>query len=165
MLAGKMKLRNFVLIALLVVAGGTTAAVMSCHGKDEPKPTVTTQPPPPPAPDAAVAMKAAEPVAVPAKNDLEMRPYDAQVIGWHAKALPGGKGKDVSKGKPYKINIYQDAGKTVVNRAKVDANRNNKFEDKFTFKDDGSISLEHAPADDENYTESYVWNGAGWTRK
>jgi hypothetical protein len=98
-----------------------------------------------------------------AKVDLPARAYDAEVLAWKDKSILGDKEKDVSKGKPYKINVYKDAGQTNVNRAKVDANRNDKFEDKYTFEP-GKITLQRAPRDDEQYSETYHWTGNGWVR-
>jgi len=96
--------------------------------------------------------------------DLPARAYDAEVIAWKDKSIASDKEKDVSKGKPYKINVYKDAGQTNVNRAKVDANRNDKWEDKYTFEP-GKITLQRAPNDDEQYTETYHWTGSGWAKQ
>jgi hypothetical protein len=161
-----MKLRNFLLLVVLVGGGAITASYMACSKSSEPAKTKDEHIAMPPPADAAVA---AAPVAIPAPPptphaDLLPRPYDAEVLAWRGKPLAAGKGKDVSKGHPFKINVYQDAGSKTVDRVKVDANRNNKFDDKITFKSN-EVTLEHAPADDEKYTEKYVWNGAGWTKQ
>lgn len=74
------------------------------------------------------------------------------------------KKKDITKGRPYKINLYQDAGKNSVNRAKVDLDRDDKWDEKWTF-DGSNISRKVAPAADESYSESYVWNGAEWVNE
>jgi len=162
MLAGKMKLRNFLLLA----AGGViTASYLACNKSSEPaKEKEHIAMPPPPAIDAAAPPPADAAVAAAPHADLLPRPYDPEALAWRTKSLSAGKGKDVSKGRPFKINVYQDAGSKTVDRVKVDANRNNKFDDKITFKAN-QITLEHAPADDENYTEKYLWNGAGWTKQ
>lgn len=115
-------------------------------------------------PAAAQTDQPARPNPDATKIDLPARAYDRDVIAWKDKSLPGDKGKDVSKGKSYKINVYMDAGKTTVNRAKVDINRNDKFDEKYTFEV-GRITLQRAPADDEQYTETYHWTGGGWTKQ
>lgn len=104
----------------------------------------------------------AEPAAGPV--DLPARPYDAEVLAWKDRSIPSAKLKDASKGKPYKINVYEDAGNAHVNRAKVDANRNDKWDDKYTFEP-SKITLQRAPADDERYTETYHWTGNGWAKQ
>jgi hypothetical protein len=135
-------------------------------------------PPPSPSPPPAPAIDAAGPLPVPTgdltpppkhttaesgTDDLGKRAYDDEVIAWHLKTIAGDHLKDVSKGKPYKIDLHKDAGSTTVNRAKVDLNRNGKWDEKYSFKGD-KITLERAPADDEKYTETYHWTGTGWLK-
>ena len=95
-------------------------------------------------------------------SDLAARPYDADVLAWRAKTAPKGKIKDAEPHAAYKLDLYQDAGKPTIDRAKLDANRNGKWDDKYTFDGD-TITLEHAPADDESDTQRYHWNGSGWS--
>ncbi len=166
-LAGSMKFRNFLLMVVLVGAGAVTASYLACSSKhDEPTPKPTTPPvtdirpavpPPTPMPpvDAAIA-----PVAT---SDLAARPYDADVLAWRTKTAPKGEIKDAAPHASYELDLYQDGGEPTIDRAKLDANRNGKWDDKYTF-DGNSITLEHAPADDEKYTERYHWNGSGWTK-
>jgi hypothetical protein len=165
MLAGNMKLRNFVILVIVAI-GAIVAAFAACHSKQAHVPKDATPAPAvmPAVPQADAALAAPAPSADATTSDLAPRAWDDEVLAWRTKTVANGKGKDVHKGVPYKINVYEDTGHKTVNRVKVDANRNDKFDDKYTFKDDGSISLERAPADDEHYSESYIWNGAGWTR-
>jgi hypothetical protein len=161
-----MKLRNFVLIVMLGATAAIAGVYAACgRGHSEPTPTVQAErPAPPPAPDAATAAAPApEPTPAGAASDLPARPYDAEVLAWRTRSISGDKQKDVARGAAYKINVYQDSGSKTVNRAKVDANRNDKWDDKFTFEGE-KITLQRAPADDEKYTETYHWNGSGWTR-
>lgn len=74
------------------------------------------------------------------------------------------KVKDATKGKPYKINLYSDDGARF-NRAKVDLNRNDKWDESWTFGADGSVERKVAPGDDENYTEVYAFVGGAWQKK
>ena len=165
-LAGSMKLRNFLLVVVLVGAGGVTASYLACSGKhDEPKaktPPVTdirpATPPPTPMPTPAPA---SAPVGS-ASSDLAARPYDADVLAWRTKTAPKGKIKDAEPHAAFKLDLYQDPGKSSIDRAKLDVNRNGKWDDKYTFDGD-TITLEIAPADDEHFTQKYHWNGSGWT--
>jgi hypothetical protein len=97
-------------------------------------------------------------------SDLAARAWDADVLSWRTRSISSDKQKDVSKGKSYKINVYKDAGSSTVNRAKVDVNRNDKWDEKYTF-DGEKITLQRAPNDDEHYSETYHWNGSGWTKE
>ncbi|MBT3221283.1 MAG: hypothetical protein HN348_19545 [Proteobacteria bacterium] len=88
--------------------------------------------------------------------------YHAVVFGYQGKDIGTTKLKDVTKGKPFKVNVYQDAGSSTVNRAKVDLDRDEKWDEKWTFGTD-KVTRQVAPTDDENYTEVWVWNGLDWT--
>jgi len=181
-LAGNMKLKNFVMLGAIVVAAGIGGAYVACSGKhhsDEEKAekaerqnekaakeAAKAAPTPPPITDAAVAQAPVPaPVQPPASTaDLAARPYDAEALAWKGKTISGDKVKDASHGKPYKINVYKDAGATTASRVKIDLNRNEKWDEKITFDKDGTITLERAPADDEKYTLAYHWNGTGWMK-
>ncbi len=71
--------------------------------------------------------------------------------------------KDTTKGRPFKINIYSDDG-VRWSRAKVDLDRDDKWDEKWTFDEDGGIEKQVAPADDDNYTETWAWGPDGWTK-
>jgi hypothetical protein len=154
-----MKLSHFLaLLAAFGIAGVFLLAKACKSNEPPPKPTEVAQPlptrPPPP--------REPEPEPRPRSHqEMAARPYDAEVIAWSKKSISGDKVKDASKGKSYKINLYKDAGHSTVNRAKVDVNRNDKFDEKFTFEP-GKITLEIAPADDEKYTKTYHWTGSAW---
>ena len=180
-LAGNMKLKNFVMLGAIVVAAGIGGAYVACSGKhhstDEEKAEKAERhkekaereaaktAPTPPLADAAVAQAPAPtPPAKPSAADLAARPYDAEALAWKGKPVTGDKVKDASHGKPYKINVYKDAGATTASRVKIDLNRNEKWDEKISFDKDGTITLERAPADDEKYTETYHWNGTGWMK-
>jgi len=170
MLAGNMKLRNFLMLATVVVAGGIAGLYFACRGDDSGKKTAggtpslaqqTTTPPAttPPTQVTPPVQPAADPAATaPSSN---MRSVDQEVMKWVGKDLGSKKLKDVTKGRPYKVNLYQDDGKPSVNRAKIDLDRDDKWDEKWTF-DGPNVSRKVAPDDDENYTESSVWNGSAW---
>jgi hypothetical protein len=177
MLAGRMRLSNFLILLVVLGGVGIGGLYFACRGSggdsqadpkgDDKKPVVSTPAetkPPDPAP-APAEVKPAPPAGkkLESTDDLAARDYDSEVIAWKDKTITGDKQKDVSKGKPYKIDVYRDKGAKTVNRAKVDLNRNNKFDEKYSF-DIGKITLQRAPADDENYTETYHWSGTGWVK-
>jgi hypothetical protein len=92
------------------------------------------------------------------------RPVDAALMTWRGKAIGSDKLKDVTQGQPYKINVYQDAGSPTANRAKIDLDRDDKWDEKITFTSDG-VQREVAPADDEVYTKTYLWKDGAWVAK
>ena len=87
---------------------------------------------------------------------------EQMVMAWKAKPLASGKKKDVSKGHPFKINVYQDEPGRGVNRAKVDLDRDDQWDHKYTFEPAGGVTRKVAPADDENYSVRQRWDGAVW---
>jgi hypothetical protein len=55
-----------------------------------------------------------------------------------------------------------------VNRLKVDLDRDEKWDEKWTFASDGGtdgVKRQVAPNDDEAYTEEYRLDGERWRRK
>lgn len=164
MLAGKMRLNHFLLLAAVVVGAGIFGLTRACKSHDDAIPPPTpqlakpSQPAPPPLPSPTPA-----PVP-PSTSDLAARSYDQEVIAWSKRSISGDKMKDATKGKAYKLNLYKDAGQSTVNRAKLDLDRDDKFDEKYTFET-SKITLQRAPNDDEQYTETYHWNGSGWTKE
>ena len=165
MLAGRMKLKWFVLFIAAFVVAGIAAIVMTRDKSEPPAAPVVKKEEPPPAPPPRDEQPTPVAEAKPTQaSDLDARAWDQEVLSWRTRSISSDKQKDVSKGKSYKINVYKDAGSSTVNRAKVDVNRNDKWDEKYTFKGE-TITLQRAPADDEKYTETYHWNGSGWTKQ
>ncbi len=180
MLAGRMKRKHFLLLAglaaVLVVGGLLATGVvgglfLASTEAESLKPTAQPDPVAQPAVNPALTPQAPSPGATPVNPDQPSaisgpseRDVDKAVMRWAGKDLGSKKLKDVTKGRPYKVNVYQDSGNSTMNRAKVDLNRNDKWDEKWTF-DGSSISRKVAPADDENYSENYVWNGSAWAKE
>ncbi|MCO4771902.1 MAG: hypothetical protein KDA24_17860 [Deltaproteobacteria bacterium] len=114
------------------------------------------------------AREVAEAAANAKRAELEaqfaaMTPYGKSLmLDWKGKAIGSAKMKDVSKGRPYKINVYKDAGSSAVNRAKVDVDRDDKWDEKWTFEEAGGVTRKVAPSDDENYTVEQRWVDGAW---
>lgn len=181
MLAGRMKLSHFLLIAGLVGAAGIAIAYVAWPDGPEPGEGVTAvaqtavKTPPSPEPMAAASPQPASATgaggaeaASPAVGEAggagsgpAMRDVDKAVMAWAGKDLGKKKIKDAIKGRGFKVNLYQDSGKSAVNRAKVDLDRDDKWDEKWTF-DGANVSRKVSPNDDEDYTESSVWDGSQW---
>lgn len=177
MFAGKMRLSTF--LTALVVGGvcGVGGFAFATYTM-APEPTLSLTPVAPVAPAPAqpvLALTPNEPSVAGASAPVAASPIasssvaapagareiDTLVLGYVGRDIGSDKLKDVSKGKPFKINVYQDAGSPTANRVKVDLDRDEKWDEKFTFKD-GTITRDVAPADDEAYTVSYRWDGKDW---
>jgi hypothetical protein len=108
---------------------------------------------------------AAEPAAAPPVTSSPAGPREVdQAMAQALKSPVQGKVKDATKGRPFKINLYSDDGKRF-NRAKVDLDRDDKWDESWTLGADGSTERKVSPADDETYTEVHVLDGDRWVRK
>ena len=188
MLAGNIKQKHFLLAVggvgvaaltafLVLRRGGSddeqkpepTASTNSANTVDTPRP-LTGPPPavPSTAPPVVVETPPAATVTPPATTVTPavdtMRDVDRVLTARAGKDLGGKKVKDAFKGRSFKVNLYQDAGKASVNRAKVDLDRDGKWDEKWTF-DGANITRKVAPGDDENYSEKSVWNGKKWVAR
>jgi hypothetical protein len=125
--------------------------------------------PPPPRPPAQIALPAAPPpqatppVPVAAALADTLREVDRVTLAL-LQGPARDKVKDATPGKPFKVNLYSDDGKRF-NRAKVDLNRNDKWDEKWTVDASGALERTVAPADDEAYKETYVLKDTTWVRK
>jgi len=109
---------------------------------------------------AAVADVPGQPDAAAPTPASTGRPVDAAVL----RALAGPaqeKIKDATGSTPYKVNLYSD-DRVRWNRVKIDLDRDEKWDEKWTLSADGSILREVAPADDEQYSEQYQRSGDQW---
>ncbi len=180
MLAGRMKLTNFMFLAGLAGLGGLGALwFASVDDEDmgskrarEPGSASTRVPGNKPVfdgPEEPEVIEAA-PVQLPALDQVQVVPVPAPVhagdavtlavLSWQGKTASGGKLKDVTKGQPYKVNVYQDEGEATINRAKVDLDRDDKWDIKVTFGVPPTRQI--APSDDEDYSVEEVWDGSRW---
>ncbi len=175
MFAGRMKLNNFILLAAALTAGLIAFGWFSFRGDESgPKagpapvthpevPTPVAQPEvPPPVVPPTTPPPAVDPPATPGAG-IPPRQVDRITLGFRGKDLRTDKWKDATKGEPYKVNLYQDPGFATTNRAKLDLDRDDKWDEKWTF-DGENVVREVAPADDEKYTERYRWTGEAWQK-
>ncbi len=87
------------------------------------------------------------------------------ILDWVGKDLRSPKRKDVSRGKPWKINVYQDKGALAVTRAKVDLDRDGPesvWDEKWTFGPDGAITRKRSTRDDGTYDVEETFDGANF---
>ena len=92
------------------------------------------------------------------------RPVDTDLFELVRRLAVQDKVKDATRGKAYKINLYSDDGARF-NRAKIDLNRNDKWDESWTFKSATHIERQVAPADDERYTDVYQFVDGAWVKK
>ncbi len=172
MLAGRVKLRTFLIVAFLLAGLGAVGflalgglGVLAAVFAPDPHSEVTDHgiviapaPAPPTDPEPPTDVS-------PVVDSLEGLPVDRaadRVISSRIGTdLGSTKLKDVSKGQPYKVNLYQDEGHPSLNRAKIDLDRDDLWDEKWTIDGD-SISRKVSPGDDEDYSVSQVWSDGSW---
>jgi hypothetical protein len=101
------------------------------------------------------------PVGAPPPEEASAGPVVPEILSWIGKDIGSAKLKDVTKGKIYKINVYQDEGHETANRAKLDKDRDDKWDMKVTYSDPPVRQV--SSNDDEVYDVEEVWDGASWT--
>jgi hypothetical protein len=89
--------------------------------------------------------------------------WQRTLLGYAGRDLGSKKKKDAVPGS-VKVNIYQDDGEPTANRAKVDLDRDGKWDEKWTFKGT-DISKKVSPGDDEDYSEAWDWDGSAWQQR
>src|SRR5439155_1488816 len=98
-------------------------AVMKAVNRPPTPAPVTLAPPPPAAAPLPLA-------AAPAAASGDLRPVDQDALALLARPV-GGKMKDATAGKPYKINLYSDDGRRW-SRLKVDLDRDDRWDESWT---------------------------------
>lgn len=172
MLAGRVKLRTFLIVLVLLTGLGAVGflalgglGLLAAAFASDPHPEVPDHgiviapaPAPPTDPEPPTDVS-------PAVDSLEGLPADRaadRVISSRIGSdLGNTKLKDVSRGQPHKVNLYQDEGQSTLNRAKIDLDRDDQWDEKWTI-DGQSISRKVAPDDDENYSVSQIWSDGAW---
>lgn len=93
-------------------------------------------------------------------DELALRPMDAEILAAADANISGDKAKDAIKGHAWKANLYKDAGESRVNRVKVDLDRDDKWDEKWTWKN-GGVTREVASKDDEAYDRMFSLDKTG----
>lgn len=121
-------------------------------------------PPPPPAATQEAPGDSQPPPPPPATGVPDsMREVDKAAFSLQGATVEKSKAKDVFKGRPYKVNVYADPPSTTLTRLKIDLDRDNKWDEKWTFKG-LQVKRQVAPADDEKYTQEFVLDQQQWKK-
>ena len=90
---------------------------------------------------SAAATAEAEIEAAETREEIELELEEA--------ATPNAKIKDLFEGERWKVNLYEDDGDTRWDRAKIDFERDEVWDEKWSRKDDGTWSIERIMAEPE----------------
>ncbi len=116
-------------------------------------------------PDSAVSSPAAPPAPAVPGDDGALRPADRDLLEALRRPATTDRIKDAFPGRPYKISLYCDTPGQGWNRAKIDLNRNNKWDEKITIVNGEPTKRSVASRDDESYDLEYRWRGGKWVPK
>lgn len=119
-----------------------------------------------PAADGPAASAASAQPAVGDKQILPLRPFDEEIVALFEQKPAGDKVKDATPNRPYKVNLYAEQGKYV--RAKVDLNRNGKWDEKWSVDEKTGTRVykrQVSPSDDDlNYPDKFKLRGKLWEK-
>ena len=97
---------------------------------------------------------------------VALRPLDEEVLHLLEQRPGGDKAKDATPNRPYKVNLYAEGGKYV--RAKVDLDRNGKWDEKWSVDDKNGervVKRQVSPSDDDtNYPLKYKLRHNQWQK-
>lgn len=168
-----MKFKTFIALVVSgilivgVVLGGSCVWLLSRSGSSTPPPVVS-DPGPPDQPIKSTRPAQTGQPAIPNVNaDIPTgaRPVDQDILNFLTQPASGDKVKDAFPGKTYKVSFYQDTPGQGWNRAKIDLNRNGKWDEKITIENGRMTKRQIATNDDENYDVEYRWRGGQWALK
>jgi len=87
------------------------------------------------------------------------------VLDWAGRDIGSTKRTDVTRGRPYRVDVYQEGGRITATHASVDLDRDELWDEKWVFEPDGSIRRSRSPNDDENFTVYELWTGTTFKRE
>lgn len=163
-----MKFKTFrllVLGAVVLAAGGAAIVVSRCEKGPPPKaarPAKSAEAPAEPAPEvpSAEADDAAAPSASSLIAAAKLRPMDRAILQLLARPT-NARLKDVFPDRPYKVNLYREAGGSTIDRVKIDLDRDGRWDEKWSIEGD-DVQRQVAPDDDERYTRSTRLHADAW---
>jgi hypothetical protein len=77
----------------------------------------------------------------------------------------GDKIKDAFPRESFKVNIYRDGSSPTWTRLKIDLDRDEKDDEKWTLANGQPDKRQVSTRDDGNYDREYRWRGAQWVEK
>lgn len=88
------------------------------------------------------------------------RTVEDDLVAHAHDVFPVDRVDDMTPAEPWRLNLYQDAGHTQVNRGRVDLDRDGSWDWKVTFAAD-TIYRERALGP-ENWAPKERWTGSSW---
>jgi hypothetical protein len=116
---------------------------------------------------------AAQPSGTPAPTpvsqaaDPSLRRVDQLVLELLTKRsnATGDKIKDAFPREPFKVNVYRDGTSPTWTRLKIDLDRDNRDDEKWTLSNGQMDKRQVSTRDDEQYDREYRWRNGKWVEK
>ncbi len=152
--------RNLVTLGGIVVLLGLCGLCASCarlfssdSSRNEPPVTRST---PTPAPSST-----------PTPSNTGLRREDQMIIDYLSRQSTAttDKIKDAFPRESFKVNIYRDGSGPTWTRLKLDLDRDNKDDEKWTLANGQPDKRQVSTRDDEQYDREYRWRGGQWVEK
>jgi hypothetical protein len=154
--------RNLLTIGGIVLLLGFCGLCGTCSGLFSRK----TREAPPSAPIAqATPTPGSSPLSTPSNTGL--RREDQMIIDLLNRQLKAtsDKIKDAFPRESFKVNVYRDGNSSTWTRLKVDLDRDEKDDEKWTLAGGQPDKRQVSTRDDEQYDREYRWRGGQWVEK
>ncbi|MGB7922976.1 MAG: hypothetical protein WCF57_07005 [Pyrinomonadaceae bacterium] len=107
------------------------------------------------------------PVSTPAPSNNGLRRVDQMIVDLLNKqaSATGDKIKDAFPRESFKVNVYRDGSSSTWTRLKVDLDRDEKDDEKWTLANGQPDKRQVSTNDDGRYDREYRWRGGQWVEK
>ena len=107
------------------------------------------------------------PTATPVQQNTGKRSADQAVVEYLNRQpnATGEKIKDAFPRESFKVNIYRDGNSPTWTRLKIDLDRDEKDDEKWTLSNGQPDKRQVSTRDDGNYDLEYRWRGGQWVEK
>lgn len=107
------------------------------------------------------------PTATPVQSNTNARTADQAVVEFLNRQpnATGERIKDAFPRESFKVNIYRDGNSPTWTRLKIDLDRDEKDDEKWTLANGQPDKRQVSTRDDGNYDREYRWRGAQWVEK
>ncbi len=136
-----------------------------------PAPTARPTPTTPPVRSSPATPTTSGDVAAPGPDagGVPLRRLDTQILNTIDRGIAGAKKKDAFPTQAWKANLYKDAGEGGVNRVKIDLDRDERWDEKWTLtwnKETYELKRQISPTDDDRtYSVEYRLRHGRWVPK